>query len=114
MGTERPFSELESSKVKMTEETKKPGRPKGRKPKGAGKSGYTRFVKQNMEGALAEKKKKGDGQSHFKILGAWWKDLSPELKENSTKKKTSSTPFPSKGPRVGSGMAPSMEKRLDI
>merc|ERR1712168_1676857 len=78
--TERPFSKLEISKVKMTEETKKRGRP-GRKAKGAGKSGYTRFVKQNMEGALAEKKRKGDGQSHFKILGAWWKDLSPELKE---------------------------------
>merc|ERR1712189_115143 len=87
MGTETPYFYRVTNcrKVKMADE-KPRGRP-GKGPKGTGKSGYNRFVKQNMALALAEKKKKGDGQNHFKILGAWWKDLSPEIREKFNKEK---------------------------
>merc|ERR1712189_110566 len=114
MGTETPYFYRVTNcrKVKMADE-KPRGRP-GKGPKGTGESGYNRFVKQNMALALAEKRKKVMVRTTSKFSAPGGRIFHPRSGRNSTKKKTSSTPFPSKGPRVGPGMAPSMEKRLDI
>jgi len=42
-------------------------------------TGYRRFGQDNMAAAVA--KAKEDGVNHFKILGQWWKEIDPELKE---------------------------------